>query len=102
LEEVTGALLVTSMEETSDVTRIFYSKFSGDITKYFVFTQENNNNNKKKKKNNAVFPRDVVCLRNISTLHKGDDDDDDDDNNNKTSTNCQNYPQQQTRHYNPC
>jgi len=36
-----------------------------------------------------MFPRDVVCLRNISvdTLHKGDtedddDDDDDDDNNN--------------------
>jgi hypothetical protein len=28
-----------------------------------------------------VFPRDIVCLRNISisTLHKGDDDDDDDD-----------------------
>jgi hypothetical protein len=35
---------------------------------------------------NTVFPRDMVCLRNISvdTLHKGDteDDDDDDDNNN--------------------
>jgi len=40
----------------------------------------------------TVFPRDIVCLRNISinTLHKGDDDDeddddrdDDDDNNNK-------------------
>jgi len=39
-----------------------------------------------------VFPRDMVCLRNISvvTLHKGDidnddddDSDDDDDNNNK-------------------
>jgi len=29
-----------------------------------------------------VFPRDTVCLRNISinTLHKGDYDDDDDDN----------------------
>ena len=28
-----------------------------------------------------MFPRDIVCLRNISinTLHKGDDDDDDDD-----------------------
>jgi hypothetical protein len=28
-----------------------------------------------------MFPRDVVCLKNISinTLHKGDDDDDDDD-----------------------
>ena len=24
-----------------------------------------------------MFPRDIVCLRNISTLHKGDDDDDD-------------------------
>jgi len=36
----------------------------------------------------TLFPRDIVCLRNISknTLHKGDDgdddDDDDDDNNN--------------------
>jgi hypothetical protein len=35
----------------------------------------------------TLFPRDMVCLRNISvdTLHKGDtedDDDDDDDNNN--------------------
>ena len=30
---------------------------------------------------NAVFPMDIVCLRNISinTLHKGDDHDDDDD-----------------------
>ena len=30
---------------------------------------------------NTVFPRDIVCLRNISinTLHEGDDDDDDDD-----------------------
>jgi hypothetical protein len=33
----------------------------------------------------TLFPRDIVCLRNISinTLHKGDDDDDDDNNNNK-------------------
>ena len=35
---------------------------------------------------NTVFPRDIVCVRNISinTLHKGEeeDDDDDDDNNN--------------------
>ena len=32
--------------------------------------------------NNTVFPRDIVCLRNISinTLHEGDDDD---SNNNK-------------------
>jgi len=29
-----------------------------------------------------VFPRDIVCLRNISTLHKGDDDDDNNNNNN--------------------
>jgi len=31
-----------------------------------------------------VFPRDMVCLRNISvdTPHKGDTEDDDDDNNN--------------------
>ena len=39
-----------------------------------------------------MFPRDMVCLRNISvdTLHKGDtegddDDDDDDDNNNNNN-----------------
>ena len=38
-----------------------------------------------------MFPRDIVCLRNISinTLHKGDDDDDndddDDDNNNNNN-----------------
>ena len=36
---------------------------------------------------NTVFPRDIVCLRNMSinTLYKGDDDDDDDNNNNKGS-----------------
>jgi len=37
-----------------------------------------------------VFPRDIVCLRNmsISSLHKGDyDDDDDDDDNNNNNTN---------------
>jgi hypothetical protein len=38
-----------------------------------------------------VFPRDMVCLRNINvdTLHKGDtedDDDDDNDNNNNNNT----------------
>jgi len=36
----------------------------------------------------TLFPRDIVCLRNISvnTLHKGDDDvDDDDDDNNNTN-----------------
>jgi len=36
-----------------------------------------------------MFPRDMVCLRNISVdiLHKGDteDDDDDDDNNNNNN-----------------
>ena len=34
-----------------------------------------------------MFPRDIVCRRNISinTLHKGDDDDDDDDNNNNNT-----------------
>jgi len=32
-----------------------------------------------------VFPRDIVCLRNISTLHKGDDDDDDNNNNNNNN-----------------
>jgi len=32
-----------------------------------------------------VFPRDIVCLRNMSinTLHKGDDDDNNNNNNNK-------------------
>jgi len=39
-----------------------------------------------------MFPRDMVCLRNISvdTLYKGDtedDDDDDDDNNNNNNNN---------------
>ena len=40
-----------------------------------------------------MFPRDIVCLRNISinTLHKGDDDDDDDDDdNNNNNNNCNN------------
>jgi hypothetical protein len=43
-----------------------------------------------------VFPRDMVCLRNISvnTLHKGDTEDDDDDdgdnNNNNNNNNCNN------------
>ena len=43
---------------------------------------DNNNNN-----NNNVFPRDIVCLRNISinTVHKGKDDDDDDDDNNNNN-----------------
>ena len=44
-----------------------------------------------------MFPRDIVCLRNISinTLHEGDgdyddddDDDDDDDNNNNNNNNA--------------
>jgi len=37
----------------------------------------------------TLFPRDTVCLRNISinTLHKGDDDDDDDDDNNNNNNN---------------
>jgi len=44
-----------------------------------------------------VFPRDTVCLRNISinTLHKGyddgDDDDDDDNNNNNNNNNTNNF-----------
>ena len=35
---------------------------------------------------NAMFPRDIVCLRNISIniLHKGDDNDDDDDDDDNT------------------
>jgi len=38
-----------------------------------------------------VFPRDVVCLRNISvdTLHKGDTEDDDDDDNNNNNNKLQ-------------
>jgi len=38
---------------------------------------------------NNVFPRDIVCLRNISTntLYKGDDDDDDVNNNNNNNNN---------------
>jgi len=43
---------------------------------------------------NTVFPRDMVCLRNIrvDTLHKGDtkDDDDGDDNNNNNNNNNNN------------
>jgi hypothetical protein len=37
----------------------------------------------------TVFPRDMVCLRNISvdTLHKGDTKDDDDNNNNNNNVN---------------
>ena len=45
----------------------------------------------------TLFPRDTVCLRNISinTLHKGDDDDDDDDdNNNNNNTKSRNYTKQ--------
>ena len=36
-----------------------------------------------------MFPRDMVCLRNIrvDTLHKGDINDDDDDNNNNNNNN---------------
>jgi len=36
-----------------------------------------------------MFPRDMVCLRNISvdTLHKGDIEDDDDNNNNNNNNN---------------
>jgi hypothetical protein len=39
-----------------------------------------------------MFPRVVVCLRNISvdTLHKGDPDDDDDDDNNNNNNNNNN------------
>jgi len=35
----------------------------------------------------TLFPRDIVCLRNISILHKGGDDDDDDNNNNNNNNN---------------
>jgi len=46
----------------------------------------NNNNNNQQNSCNTVFPRDIVCLRNmnVSTLHKGDDD----DNNNKLQLGC--------------
>ena len=39
-----------------------------------------------------MFPRDIVCLRNMSinTLHKGDDDDDDDDDDNNNNNNNNN------------
>jgi len=50
-----------------------------------------------------MFPRDMVCLRNISvdTLHKGDtegdnDNDDDDDNNNNNNNNINNNKLQKT------
>ena len=38
---------------------------------------------------NTVFPRDIVCLRNMSinTPRKGDDDDDDDNDNNNNNNN---------------
>ena len=59
---------------------------------------------------NTVFPRDIVCLRNvsISTLHKGDDDDDDDNNNKKlfkikngTSKNTHKYYNRHVSHKTP-
>jgi len=35
----------------------------------------------------TLFPRDIVCLRNVSinTMHKGDDDDDNNNNNNNNN-----------------
>ena len=45
------------------------------------------NTNNRIDASNNVFPRDIVCLRNTSTLHKGDDDDNDDDNNNNNNNN---------------
>jgi hypothetical protein len=38
-----------------------------------------------------VFPRDMVCFRNVSvdTLHKGDTEDDDDNNNNNNNNNIE-------------
>jgi len=49
-------------------------------------------NSKQQNSCNTVYPKDIVCLRNISinTLHKGDDDDDDDDNNNNNNNNNNN------------
>jgi len=53
-------------------------------------------NSKQPNNCNTVFPRAIVCLRNVSinTLRKGDDDDDDDDdddnnnNNNNNNRHC--------------
>ena len=54
--------------------------------KFFVLSSRNNNNNNNNNNNscNTVFPRDMVCLRNISvdTLHKGDTEDNNNNNNN--------------------
>jgi hypothetical protein len=57
--------------------RVMNELFFCDLT----FSLNNNNNNNSC---NTVFPRYIVCLRNISinTLHKGDDNDDDNNNNN--------------------
>jgi hypothetical protein len=46
-----------------------------------------------------VFPRDVVCLRNISVdnLHKGDTDDDDDYDDNNSNNKCSHYDVKATR-----
>ena len=48
-----------------------------------------NSNNKIAATLYTVFPKDIVCLRNISinTLHKGEDDDDDDDDDNNNNNN---------------
>jgi hypothetical protein len=45
----------------------------------FINDDDDDDNNN----NNNVFPRDIVCFRNIciNTLHKGDNDDDDNNNN---------------------
>jgi len=39
----------------------------------------------------TLFPRDIVCLKNISinTLYKGDDDDDNNNNNNREDANLE-------------
>ena len=60
--------------------------------KYNRFNPETNDISSMNSNNNScntVFPRDIICLRNISinTLHKGDDDDDDDDDNNNNNNN---------------
>ena len=46
-----------------------------------------------------MFPRDMVCLRNISvdTLHEGDIEDDDDDNNNNNNNNNNRYTMESTQ-----
>ena len=53
------------------------------------FTEDRHHEQNQQNSCNTVFPRDIVCLRNISinTLHKGDYNDDDNNNNNNNNNN---------------